>query len=258
MEAAVLLERSLARKLGLGIAGAFFALFVAACGGGQEESQGSAPETSGQESGSSTMSKDTTASGGASEETTSAMEETTTADGSYDANAKIGPEENTNMTPADGKEPDAPQPLPKNPPEGVKTFPATTNVLRDGKIEYDRDPPTNGDHASIWQNCGFYSKPIDDRTVVHSMDHGVVWISYRPDLPADQVEELRHYGDEDYVIVSPYPGLSAPVVTTAWRNQLELDGVDDPRLRQFVDQFRNSELAPLSGNRCIGGVGEPE
>lgn len=248
----------LVRRFGTIFIGALLILALGACGGGQEEPQGSAPEKTGQESGSSAATEATAASGGASEETTSAMEENTAANGSYDANARIGPKENTNMTPADGKKPDAPQPLPKDPPKGVKTFPATTNVLRDGKIEYDRDPPTNGDHASIWQNCGVYSKPVDNRTVVHSMDHGVVWISYRPDLPADQVQKLRPYGDEEYVIVSPYPGLPAPVVVTAWRNQLKLDGVDDPRLRQFVDQFRISALAPLSGNRCIGGVGEPE
>jgi Protein of unknown function (DUF3105) len=58
--------------------------------------------------------------------------------------------------------------------------------------------------------------------------------------------------------VSLYPSLDAPVVATAWRNQLALPGVGDPRLRQFVDQFRLSETAPRSGNGCTGGVGEPE
>jgi hypothetical protein len=89
------------------------------------------------------------------------------------------------------------------------------------------------------------------------MDHGVVWITHQPGLPAAQVEKLRSYGDEEYVIVSPYPGQDAPVVATSWRVQLGLDGADDPRLREFVDGFRRSEIAPLSGNRCEGGVGNP-
>jgi len=58
-------------------------------------------------------------------------------------------------------------------------------------------------------------------------------------------------------VVSPYPGQDAPVVATSWRVQLELDGANDPRLREFVDGFRVSEIAPLSGNRCAGGVGNP-
>jgi hypothetical protein len=229
----------------------FFVLIIASCTG--KDSAGNAPEDTKRTSDASAKTE--------AERTvreTTAMEETTIEQGLTPAKAKVGPKEITNMTPADGKQPDPARPAPENPPRDVKTYPATTNRSVEGKIEYEQRPPTNGDHAPIWQNCGFYSKPIDDRTAVHSMDHGVVWISYRPNLSADQIQTLRGYGDENYVIVSPYPGLPTPVVVTAWRNQLKLKSADDPRLRQFVSQFRISEIAPLSGNRCIGGVGDPE
>lgn len=217
-------------------------LFLAACGG--EEMGGGGGGTENPEE----------TSGGASvaEETTAAEQALTPAE------ATVGPNEESSMMPAGGREPDPAQPPPENPPEGVVTYPATTNNIVEGAIEYDRDPPTNGDHDALWQNCGFYSEPIENRHAVHSMDHGVVWISFDPDLPQQDIQALRPYGQEPYVIVSPYPGLRAPVVVTAWRNQLDLDGVDDPRLRQFVDQFRVSETSPLSGNGCTGGVGEPE
>jgi hypothetical protein len=149
------------------------------------------------------------------------------------ARAEIGKREITNMLPADGGRPDPPRPLP-------------------------REPPTNGNHAPLWQNCGFYREPVRDRRAVHSMDHGVVWITYRPDLPKRQLETLRPYGNENYVMVSPYPGQDAPVIATSWRVQLELDTADDPRLDQFVNEFKISELAPLSGNRCVLGVGDPK
>lgn len=235
-----MLERVLARKFGPVVVGALFAIFVVACGE-EQESASNAPEETGGEA--------------TAEETTAVAE---SAEERELARATVGPDEITNMAPADGKEPDEPQPLPEDPPEGIEVFPATTNETVEGEIEYARRPPTNGDHDPLWQNCGYYPEPLDDGTAVHSMDHGVVWISYRPNLPAEQVETLRGYGDEEYVIVSPYPGLPAPVVATAWRVQLRLDGAEDPRLRRFVDQFRNTELAPLSGNRCVDGVGEPE
>jgi hypothetical protein len=174
------------------------------------------------------------------------------------ARAEVGKREVTNMIPADGKKPDAAQPLPENPPKGIEVYPATTNASVEGPIEYERHPPTNGDHAPIWQNCGFYEKPIEDRHAVHSLDHGVVWITYRPNLPEQQIEVLRSYGNENYVIVSPYPGQDAPVTATSWRVQLELNGANDPRLKHFVNEFRISELAPLSGNRCTLGVGNPK
>lgn len=192
--------------------------------------------------------------GGASEETTAAKNDSEQAEL---ARARVGKKEITNMIPADGKKPDTARPLPEDPPRGIDVYPATTNRSVKGSVEYDREPPTNGDHAPIWQNCGLYEKPVQNRYAVHSLDHGVVWITYRPDLPERQVDELRPYGGEDYVIVSPYPGQDAPVIATSWRVQLKLDGAGDPRLRRFVDQFRVSELAPLSGNRCAGGVGRP-
>ncbi len=171
------------------------------------------------------------------------------------ARAEVGENEISNMMPAGGEKPDAARPLPENPPNGIEVYPATTNRTVEGPIDYERHPPTNGDHDPLWQNCGFYEEPIEDRHAVHSMDHGVVWITYRPNLPMRQVESLRLYGKENYVVVSPYPGQDAPVIATSWRVQLELNGADDPRLRRFVDQFRISELAPLSGNRCTLGVG---
>ena len=216
-------------------------LFVVACGGETDGSGGVEAPT-----------EETFGGDSVAEETISTERALTPAE------ATVGPNENSSMLPAGGREADPAQPPPENPPEGVVTYPATTNNIVEGAIEYDRDPPTNGDHDSLWQNCGFYSEPIENRHAVHSMDHGVVWISFNPDLPQQDIEVLRPYGQEPYVIVSPYPGLRAPVVVTAWRNQLDLDGVDDPRLRQFVDQFRVSETSPLSGNGCTGGVGEPD
>jgi hypothetical protein len=238
-----------------------FVLFGVACGGGEsagggQESSGESPEKNAAAGG-----------GGASEMTTAASgeragEETTPAGGTSTevaelARAEVGKKEIANMLPADGEKPDKARPLPENPPEGIEVYPATTNRTVKGSIRYDRQPPTNGDHAPLWLNCGFYERPVQNRFAVHSMDHGVVWITYRPDLPSGQLDKLRSYGEEDYVIVSPYPGQDAPVIATSWRVQLELDGAGDPRLRKFVEGFRISEIAPLSGNRCVGGVGRP-
>jgi hypothetical protein len=185
-----------------------------------------------------------------------AREQTESSEAAELARAEVGKREITNMLPADGKQPDAARPLPEDPPQGIEVYPATTNHTVEGPIEYGRKPPTNGDHDPLWQNCGFYQQPIKDRHAVHSMDHGVVWITFSPDLSRRQIESLRPYGNENYVIVSPYPGQEAPVIATSWRVQLELNSANDPRLEQFVNEFRISELAPLSGNRCVLGVGK--
>jgi Protein of unknown function (DUF3105) len=245
-------RKSLTRKLLVGLVGV--SILAASCGG--EGSTGGPKEGSKNKQPSAT-SETTMAEAETAEETTVAGKSGSN-EAAELARAEVGRREITNMFPADGKKPDPPQPLPENPPKGIGVYPATTNRTVEGPIEYDRKPPTNGNHAPLWQNCGFYDEPIQDRHAVHSMDHGVVWITYRPNLPQQQLEALQPYANENYVIVSPYPGQNAPVIATSWRVQLELDSANDPRLERFVNQFKISELAPLSGNRCVLGVGKPK
>ncbi|QIN84307.1 DUF3105 domain-containing protein [Rubrobacter tropicus] len=222
------IESSKARRGGgwrLLILACVFAFLPAACGG----------ETSGgTQGGSDEKAREEAATGTpASEQTTVSPEETTAAgapsgEAAELAKAKPSPREIQNMLPADGKKPDPARPLPEDPPEGIEVYPPTTNELSEGPIKYDRSPPTNGRHDPLWQNCGVYEKPIKDRHAVHSLDHGVVWITHQPDLPANQTEKLRSYGAEDNVIVSPYPGQDAPVTVTSWRVQLKLEDANDP------------------------------
>jgi hypothetical protein len=242
------------RRPALAVVMVVLTLLVAACGA---ESSDDASANSGKQKRSSGTAE-RSAAGGAEEITAERTSETGSGEAAELAEAEVGKREIINMFPADGKKPDPAQPLPANPPEGIEVYPSSTNRTVEGSIHYDRKPPTNGNHAPLWQNCGFYESPIEDRHAVHSMDHGVVWITYRPHLPQQQLETLRSYGNESYVIVSPYPGQHAPVIATSWRVQLGLDGANDPRLERFVNQFKISELAPLSGNRCALGVGSRE
>ncbi len=53
---------------------------------------------------------------------------------------------------------------------------------------------------------------ISNENAVHSLEHGAVWITYRPDLPGGQVETLRDLAQgQTYILVSPYPDLPSPV-----------------------------------------------
>jgi putative peptide zinc metalloprotease protein len=151
------------------------------------------------------------------------------------------------------------QPLLRSEPAGVQHFAVTDRSHVNGSVTYPEDPPVGGPHAPIWLNCGFYTSPVLPEYAVHSLEHGAVWITYRPDLPAAQVASLRQLArGHPYVIVSPYSGLSAPVVASAWGSQLALDSVDDARLMQFVRAFERGSQTPEPTAPCSGGVGQPE
>ena len=141
---------------------------------------------------------------------------------------------------------------------GVQTCPvsARNHVLT--PVSYPQVPPVGGPHFPIWQNCGFYPSPVPKEAAVHSMEHGAVWITYRTGLPAGEVAALRVLAiRESYVLVSPYPDLPAPIVASAWGRQLRLDSSADPRLDQFVREFRLGQQAPEHGRTCSGGLGTP-
>jgi len=118
-------------------------------------------------------------------------------------------------------------------------------------------PPVGGDHDPVWQNCGIYTEPVGTANAVHSLEHGAVWVTYRPDLSEDQVDTLTDLVEgEPYALLSPFENLAAPVVLTAWGVQLELDRADDPRAAVFLAKYLQGEQTPEPGAACSGGIGD--
>lgn len=119
-------------------------------------------------------------------------------------------------------------------------------------------PPVGGVHSGVWQNCGIYDEPIDIKNAVHSMEHGAVWVTYQPDLPADDVETLRdEVSQYNFALLSPFEGLKSPVVLTAWGIQLEVDSADDGRIGTFLDRYVQGPQTPEIGATCSNGTGTP-
>lgn len=128
----------------------------------------------------------------------------------------------------------------------------------DSNVTYPQTPPVGGPHNPTWQNCGVYTEPIRKELGVHSMEHGAVWITYRPDLPATAVDALRAVvRGWSFALLSPYPDLPSPVVASAWGVQMRVDSAGDPRLATFVARYVNGQQTPEPGAPCSGGEGKP-
>jgi hypothetical protein len=144
------------------------------------------------------------------------------------------------------------------PIQNVQTFadPGAGHVT--APVTYDVTPPVGGPHYAEWQNCGIYDQPIPNENAVHSLEHGAVWITYRPDLPADQVVRLRTLvRGRSYALLSPYPDLPAPVVASAWGLQLRVENAGDERLGRFLVKYMQGPQTPEPGAVCYAGVGAP-
>ena len=141
--------------------------------------------------------------------------------------------------------------------QDVKTATYSAGLHSAGPIVYAENPPMGGQHNVVWQNCGIYDAPIHNEYGVHSMEHGAVWITYRPDLAPDQVQTLRELASDDYLLLSPYPGLAYPVVASTWNHQLTFERADDPALPAFIAKYKNNpETTPEFGASCAGGTRE--
>ena len=140
----------------------------------------------------------------------------------------------------------------------VKTYTGLTQNHVQGKVTYKQTPPVGGDHNPVWLNCGIYTSPVPNENAVHDLEHGAVWITYRPDLAKADIEKLTDIArGQTYLDLSPYPGLPAPVVVSAWGKQLYLTGASDPRLPAFIKKYKQGEQTPEPGAACTGGTGTP-
>lgn len=137
---------------------------------------------------------------------------------------------------------------------GLRTFSGLSQDHVTTRVSYPQNPPVGGEHNPVPQTCGAYDQPVPNEQAVHSMEHGAVWITYRPDLAAAQIARLRALAGQTYVLVSPYPGLPAPVVASAWGRQVRLSSAEDPRLVRFVDAFRQGPQTPEPGAPCVGAT----
>ena len=140
--------------------------------------------------------------------------------------------------------------------EGLQTFEYTAGDHRPGSLLYTETPPAGGAHNPSWQNCGVYDQPLYNEYAVHSLEHGAVWITYRPDLGAEAVASLKALVDgRPYTLLSPYEGLPAPVVASAWNAQVQVQDAGDGRLKAFLDKYEQGPTAPERGAACSGGYG---
>jgi len=142
-----------------------------------------------------------------------------------------------------------------------------------GPVQYTETPPVGGPHSATWMNAGVYTKPIPNERAVHNLEHGAVWITYRPNLATSEVKKLVELvgkqslinepadtvgvqGQQNrYMDLSPWKdnSLPSPIVITAWGHQLGVDSASDSRLQKFIDVFRsNKKYTPELGSSVDG------
>jgi hypothetical protein len=130
---------------------------------------------------------------------------------------------------------------------------------KSGVIDYAKapmNPPVGGVHNPNWQRClgDVYDAQIATEHAIHSMEHGAVWITYKPDLPKDQVEKLaKRVRGQDFTLMSPYPAQDTPISLQTWGYQLKVSNASDKRIDDFLNALRQRSSVE-SGATCSSGA----
>ncbi len=137
---------------------------------------------------------------------------------------------------------------------GVTYRAETDRDHKNGVVEYDSSPPVGGAHSPVPADCSgtVYPDAIANENAVHSLEHGAVWITYRPGLPASDLAALTQLVQgHDHLLVSPYPGLTSAISLQSWGYQLRVESATDPRIVEFINLLRSNPVTtPEYGESC--------
>ena len=140
-------------------------------------------------------------------------------------------------------------------PASYVDYKAAIHINADQRVAYNRFPPVGGPHDGTWANCNgiVYASAVRSENMVHTLEHGAVWITYNPDTiaPGDLDTLKALVNGQPYTSLSPYPGLDKPISLQAWAHQLKVDSASDERVKQFITALRqNRWVYPETGATC--------
>ena len=119
----------------------------------------------------------------------------------------------------------------------------------DGHPAYNSNPPTSGWHYPQDAPLGVYTDPLADETLVHNLEHGHIWLSYRDADGQDALNLLREIQSRypQHVIVTARPQNDSRIAAAAWGRLLTLEELDADQLYAFVLRHRNRAPENIPG-----------
>ena len=113
---------------------------------------------------------------------------------------------------------------------------------------YNSNPPTSGHHYGQSAEWGIYKEQLPDEQLIHNLEHGGVWISYKPGISDDIVKKLEgmyeKYGKRK-IIVTPRPENDIDIALAVWTrlDKFNVSEYSDERVENFIQRLKN-KLGP--------------
>ncbi|MDX1535810.1 MAG: DUF3105 domain-containing protein [Candidatus Spechtbacterales bacterium] len=116
--------------------------------------------------------------------------------------------------------------------------------------EYNSNPPTSGPHYTQTAEAGYRTEEIEDQYIIHNLEHGDIWISYKPSVSSEVKEALKQF-DHVKVIITPREANDMDIAIAAWgrldKFNLENDELPVQRINDFIARYANQGPEKIPG-----------
>jgi len=139
-------------------------------------------------------------------------------------------------------------------------------VANPPEVAYPDRPAAGGRMASGVAEPGVYDELVDERLLVHNLEHGFVTVYHAESAPKDDVEALRALADEQVdrfpkLVVAPWAGelpSDARFAILSWGKRQLCRDYDRDVVLSYVEQNHGGRSgAPESGMGATGGSDNP-
>jgi len=114
---------------------------------------------------------------------------------------------------------------------------------------YNSNPPTSGPHYEDPAPVKFYDQELPDEQLVHNLEHGDVWISYKPDIPPAIIEILKDFAGGKVIVTKRFKN-DTDIALAAWgrldkfnleNNNFNKDNLNQikQRIKDFILRYEN-------------------
>ena len=112
--------------------------------------------------------------------------------------------------------------------------------------EYNSNPPTSGWHYTQPANWGVYQTELPDEQVIHNLEHGGIWISYKDidDTAKTALEKIAKSNSK--IILEPRSKNDAPIVLASWGRLQKFQTLDEQAILAFIDANSNKSPEPFA------------
>lgn len=135
-------------------------------------------------------------------------------------------------------------------PEMGEAYPieGAAHVAEGTRVEHKTNPPSSGAHYANPARWSVYNKELSDGNLVHNLEHGGIWISYKPSIPQDEIKKLEDLVKtyRSKVILTPREKNDSPIALVSWGRIYKIDSFNEDAIKNFILKYKNTgpELVP--------------